>query len=381
MFKVLLYTWIWVTLILVWLVVWYIAKRFLQFRRKNNLVSLAEVVIVEPVQPVQEILEESREDAAFDLEPVQENYNIQEEEVSESEEIVFIEEVVLVPEEVEEVEIPQEEILEPIEEEVAPNSESEEEGAAAEEIKEEPISEHQISQPTQPETLHAHHTHTIPIPPVEDEDIEVPKDYDGSRNIAMWHSRDDILRDKFEKHLQKIRYEAGILKQRSDMLGYEKKLVEWITLLPTDKEFQKQLADLYFHQGKYKKSQSLLRKILTDDPEDHYALWQMGEIAVAEGNMEDAYVYLHQAYNSCDDNPKYCFSLAQWYYDQWALEQSLPLMEKMVKLRPKNIEYLVSLSHIQHKIGMYEDAKESLLRALELDPMNVQLKQYLKAFT
>lgn len=56
-------------------------------------------------------------------------------------------------------------------------------------------------------------------------------------------------------------------------------------------------------------------------------------------------------------------------------------MEKMVKLRPKNIEYLVSLSHIQHKIGMYEDAKESLLRALELDPMNVQLKQYLKAFT
>ncbi|MEI7478505.1 MAG: tetratricopeptide repeat protein [bacterium] len=86
--------------------------------------------------------------------------------------------------------------------------------------------------------------------------------------------------------------------------------------MPTDKEFQKQLADLYFHQGKYKKSQSLLRKILTDDPEDHYALWQMGEIAVAEGNMEDAYVYLHQAYNSCDDNPKYCFSLAQWYYDQ-----------------------------------------------------------------
>ncbi|MEI7478506.1 MAG: hypothetical protein WCJ81_08830 [bacterium] len=63
------------------------------------------------------------------------------------------------------------------------------------------------------------------------------------------------------------------------------------------------------------------------------------------------------------------------------MEQSLPLMEKMVKLRPKNIEYLVSLSHIQHKIGMYEDAKESLLRALELDPMNVQLKQYLKAFT
>jgi tetratricopeptide (TPR) repeat protein len=120
--------------------------------------------------------------------------------------------------------------------------------------------------------------------------------------------------------------------------------------LPNDIDFQKQLADLYFHQGKYKKAQSLLKKILLDNPSDHYALWQVGEIASVEGNTEDAYLYLQQAYAACDDNPKYCFSLAQWYYDHDALEQALPLMEKMVKIRPKNIEYLVSLSHVQYKM-------------------------------
>ncbi len=209
--------------------------------------------------------------------------------------------------------------------------------------------------------------------------IETPKDIDAARNIAQWHSRDDIVRDKFEKHIQKIRYEAWILKQRNDMLGYEKKLVEGITLLPNDKDFQKNLADLYFHQWKYKKAQSLLKKILTENPEDHNALWQVGEIATEEWHSEDAYVYFKQAYTLCDDNPKYCFSLAQWYYDNDDLENALPLMEKMVKLRPKNIDYLVSLSHVQHKIWLRDEAKQSMLRALELDPMNLTLKNYLKA--
>ena len=213
----------------------------------------------------------------------------------------------------------------------------------------------------------------------DDTSPEMPKDLEAGRNIGQWHSRDDIVRDKFEKHIQKIRYEIGILKQRNDILWYEKKLVEWITLLPNDIDFQKQLADLYFHQGKYKKAQSLLKKILIDNPSDHYALWQVGEIATVEWNNEDAYLYLQQAYATCEDNPKYCFSLAQWYYDHDALDQALPLMEKMVKLRPKNIDYIVSLSHVQHKMWMIEQARQSLLRALELDPMNLTLKNYLKS--
>ena len=56
-------------------------------------------------------------------------------------------------------------------------------------------------------------------------EIEIPKNID-SVNIGQGHSRDDIVRDKFEKHVQKIRYDANVLKQRNDVLGYEKKLVE-----------------------------------------------------------------------------------------------------------------------------------------------------------
>jgi tetratricopeptide (TPR) repeat protein len=150
--------------------------------------------------------------------------------------------------------------------------------------------------------------------------IEVPKEIDA-RNIAQWHSRDDIVRDKFEKHIAKIRYDAGILKQKNDMLGYEKKLVEGLTLVPNDKILQRQLADLYFQQGKHKKAHSLLKKILIDSPEDHNALWQLGEITLEEWNKEDAYVYFSKACALCDDNPAYCLALAQRYYDEEQYDQ------------------------------------------------------------
>lgn len=210
-------------------------------------------------------------------------------------------------------------------------------------------------------------------------DVEIPKNLDANVNIWQWHSRDDIVRDKFEKHIQKIRYDATILKQRNDILWYEKKLVEWLTMLPNDTQFQKDLADLYFHQGKYKKAQSLLKKIVIENPEDHNALWQMGEIAIEDGQSDEAFAYLQQAYNQAKDNPKYCYSLAQRYYDQGDLEAALPLMERIVKLRPNSIDYLVSLSHMQHKLWDREGAKQSILKALELDPLDVKLKQYLKA--
>lgn len=229
----------------------------------------------------------------------------------------------------------------------------------------------------QESTIPRHHSYQK----IDDsQQVETPKNISSPLNIWLWHSRDDIVRDKFEKHIQKIRYDAGILRQRNDILGYEKKLVEGLTVLPNDIDLEKQLADLYFHQGKYKKAQSLLKKIIAENPEDHNALRQMWEIATEDkqGN-DDAFAYLQQAYTLCDDNPKYAYSLAQRYYDHDDFQSALPLLEKITKLRPKNIDYLVSLSHLQHKIWDLDGAKNSILRALELDPMNMTLKHYLKS--
>lgn len=357
MFTILLYSRLLITVLLVWIILYYIINRVRQLFSKKDESQPAETLPLS-TEEIQQTMEEeiSEIEHEDDIVDTDESYD----DVAEPVETIEVEEVIQIDEDQvsDEITEPDSEV-----EEIQPEK-SEVEAETTQSAKE-PVE----NTNKQYEYLFVN----------DDLSPEMPKDLDAARNIWQWHSRDDIVRDKFEKHIQKIRYEIGILKQRNDILWYEKKLVEWITLLPNDIDFQKQLADLYFHQGKYKKSQSLLKKILIDNPSDHYALWQVWEIAMVEWNNEDAYLYLQQAYATCEDNPKYCFSLAQWYYDHDALDQALPLMEKMVKLRPKNIDYIVSLSHVQHKMWMSDVARQSLLRALELDPMNVTLKNYLKA--
>lgn len=361
MFTILLYSRLLITVLLVWVILYYVINRARQLFIKKD-ISQSKDSLPLSNEEIQQTMEDEISELEHDdsMMSVDEDYD----DVAEPIETVEVEEVIEIDDAV------QEENEDPVVVEVAVvepviSTDEVEEVIAPEAL----IKEANDAQAKQYEYMFVS----------DDSSPEMPKDLDAVRNIGQWHSRDDIVRDKFEKHIQKIRYEIWILKQRNDILWYEKKLVEGITLLPNDIDFQKQLADLYFHQGKYKKSQSLLKKILIDNPSDHYALWQVWEIATVEGNNEDAYLYLQQAYATCEDNPKYCFSLAQWYYDHDALDQALPLMEKMVKLRPKNIDYIVSLSHVQHKMWMIDQARQSLLRALELDPMNVTLKNYLKS--
>lgn len=129
------------------------------------------------------------------------------------------------------------------------------------------------------------------------------------KNIAEGVSREDILQDKHEKNLQKVKYEALLCKQRNDMAGYEKKLIEGLILDPDDIDIFRQLADFYFSEGKYTKALSMFRKILTFDPNDHHALWQIGEIYIEQGQYEDAQVFIEKALAFSPDNPKYYISL------------------------------------------------------------------------
>ena len=115
------------------------------------------------------------------------------------------------------------------------------------------------------------------------------------KNIAEGMSREDILQDKHEKNLQKVKYEAVLFKQRNDMAGYEKKLIEWLILDPDDIDIYRQLADFYFSEWKYTKALSMFRKILTFDPNDHHALWQIGEIYIEQWQYEDAQVFVEKA--------------------------------------------------------------------------------------
>jgi len=55
-------------------------------------------------------------------------------------------------------------------------------------------------------------------------------------------------------------------------------LVEALAIEQDNKEFTQLLADLYFTMGQYNKALLLLKKLIEQDPQNHHAVWQVGEI-------------------------------------------------------------------------------------------------------
>lgn len=226
-----------------------------------------------------------------------------------------------------------------------------------------------------------------------DDDVIVAQPSDGTgastevapkkhkvKNIAEGMSREDILQDKHEKNLQKVKYEAVLFKQRNDMAGYEKKLIEGLILDPDDIDIYRQLADFYFSDWKYTKALSMFRKILTFDPNDHHALWQIGEIYIEQWQYEDAQVFVEKALSLSPDNPKYYISLIDICIAKSDFPTALIYLEKIVALRPRNIAYLIALGEMYEKLWRIEEAKQTYFRVLEIDPLHTDVKHMLKKF-
>ncbi len=83
------------------------------------------------------------------------------------------------------------------------------------------------------------------------------------------------LDQKSLEKIQSLKQDAIYYKDKQQLEDAEKKLIEAITLNSQDKEIQKLLHEVYFEQGKYVKSATLLKKLLLEEPYNHKFLRQL----------------------------------------------------------------------------------------------------------
>jgi len=139
------------------------------------------------------------------------------------------------------------------------------------------------------------------------------------------------------------------------------------------------LADHFFSIKQYSKSMTLLKKILESNPNNHRAMWQMGEIYIDQGNINMAELMIEQAIKLENNNPKYLYSMVDIKYNAGNIDDSIYLMEKILKLRPTNVEYLIATAMLYEKNKNLKIAKKYYFEVLEFDPDNRTAKARLKA--
>jgi tetratricopeptide (TPR) repeat protein len=78
------------------------------------------------------------------------------------------------------------------------------------------------------------------------------------------------------------------------------------------------------------------------------------------------------------NDPKYYTTLVEIKYNQNNLEDSINIMEKVVKLRPSNIGYMEVIAKLYEDINDKINAKKYFFKILEIDPLHEKAKQKVK---
>lgn len=187
-----------------------------------------------------------------------------------------------------------------------------------------------------------------------------------------------ILKQK--KLLERIVYEALTLKKEWKIDEYEKKLIEWLAIEPSNLEITKQLAELYFTIWDHKKALSLSKKIIEEDPEDHNAIRQIWEIYLLTWDLKTSEILVEKAINLKPTNPKYYISMVEILYNTERKKEAIDCMEKIVKLRPTNTNYMMTLADLYEEIDESDNAKKYFFKILELEPSNEKAKRKIKNY-
>jgi len=190
-----------------------------------------------------------------------------------------------------------------------------------------------------------------------------------------------VLDDKEKKMIDRIVIEATALKNGWKYDEYEKKIIEWLAIDPSNLELTKMLADYYFTIWSYKKSLPLLKKIIEREPEDDKSLWQIWEIYFINGDNWTAELLIDKAVNLRPDSPKYNLSLVEIYYNTDRIMEAISCMEKVIKLRPTNTNYLFTLAMLYEEIWDVANAKKNYYTILEFEPSNDKAKKKLRQLT
>jgi tetratricopeptide (TPR) repeat protein len=108
--------------------------------------------------------------------------------------------------------------------------------------------------------------------------------------------------------------------------------------------------------GNYDIAIQLFKQLLTKEPENDAACYELANILNLQNNSEDALTYAKKASSIDPSNLWYQIQLAEFYQKNGEYDESEKIYELLVKKEPNNLEYRFQLALAYILIGKYTDA-------------------------
>lgn len=131
---------------------------------------------------------------------------------------------------------------------------------------------------------------------------------------------------------------------------------------------QYQQAIRLFQKGELTDAETLVQKILKNQPEHADALYLSGFIAFRHGQFDSSVQQLERAISRNQRNPDYFFALALSLNALSRQDEALTACERAIQLNPQLTSALVHRGIMLRNLDRLEEAEESLRLAVKLDP-------------
>ncbi|MBN2684886.1 MAG: tetratricopeptide repeat protein [Pontiellaceae bacterium] len=138
------------------------------------------------------------------------------------------------------------------------------------------------------------------------------------------------------------------------------KCIEVLKINPVHSETLELLGELYFRQGKYAASANAYTYLVRTAPDREYLQQYLLRSLAALGELESVIQVASWYHQNNEYNHDVQNYIAQAYFDGEHYEMALTAYERLLKEKPKDVDYLTIRSEILVRLDRYEDALTAL---------------------
>ena len=145
---------------------------------------------------------------------------------------------------------------------------------------------------------------------------------------------------------------------------------KWLQYDKSDYNIVYSCANLLFDEGNYKEA----AKTILSSPvakTNHKTFYLLGEICIAEDNIEEAINNFAKACKLNPRNPLYYYSLATAYSVKGFMKEAEENYHNAVKLSPNNLFYAYTLALVYYQTKQISKAKEKIESILNINSENI----------
>ncbi len=155
-------------------------------------------------------------------------------------------------------------------------------------------------------------------------------------------------------------------------------LEEVLTEYPDNEDALTGLGSILFHQGEWQAAKKVYQQLLAKHPGHPEGLFYMAKIYLKEGDYQGFEALRQQNPQAFERQAVLRKVTIEWLLEQERFEEALQELNRYLGDFPQDVDGYVILGNLFYEGGKVREARRFYSRALELEPENEELRQFLE---